>query len=120
MADYSIWDPESPKLSAFNAITNNLFLLQTTDADRTKRYDGSSTTNLRHDTTSNTTNLRYDTSTNLPTSLPSLTSKKFKMLRLKKDATGEMGIVISKKRHAERGTTGYIIAHIEKGGLVER
>jgi len=42
------------------------------------------------------------------------------MLRLKKDVTGEMGIVISKKRHAQRGTTGYIIAHIEKGGLVER
>jgi hypothetical protein len=62
---------------------------------------------------------RYDNS-NLPTSLPSLTSKKFKMLRLKKDKSGEMGIVISKKRHAQRGTTGYIIAHIEQGGLVER
>jgi hypothetical protein len=42
------------------------------------------------------------------------------MLRLKKDKSGEMGIVISKKRHAQRGTTGYIIAHIEQGGLVER
>jgi hypothetical protein len=68
---------------------------------------------------------------NLPQTLPSLTSKRFKMLRLRRsDATGatskntaangELGIVISKKRHAQKGTTGYIIAHIEKNGLVER
>ncbi len=86
-----------------------VILFQTSDSDRTKRFDNIVPANPR-----------YDSSSNLPTSLPSLTSKKFKMLRLKKDATGEMGIVISKKRHAQRGTTGYIIAHIEKGGLVER
>lgn len=52
-------------------------------------------------------------------SLPSLTSKRFKMLRLKKDGNGEMGIIISKKRHPQKGTTGYVIAHLEPGGLVE-
>ena len=53
--------------------------------------------------------------------LPSLTSKRFKMLRLRKDAPlGDLGIVISKKRHPQKGTTGYIIAHIEESGLVER
>ena len=55
----------------------------------------------------------------------SLTSKRFKMLRLKKDPpTGneasELGIVISKKRNPQKGTSGYCIAHIEPGGLVER
>ncbi len=65
--------------------------------------------------------------------LPSLTSKRFKMLRLRKDPSsssssvstqpgprGELGIVISKKRHPQKGTTGYVIAHIDRGGLVER
>ena len=67
--------------------------------------------------------------------LNSLTSKRFKMLRLNKETSsqngfgggaggdtgcGEMGIVISKRRHPQKGTTGYIIAHIEEGGIVER
>ena len=52
-----------------------------------------------------------------------LSSKRFKMLRLKKDANGcegELGIVISKKSNFQKGTTGYVVAHIEEGGLVER
>ena len=50
-----------------------------------------------------------------------LASKRFKMLRLKKDNTNsELGIVISKKRNPQKGTSGYIIAHIEPDGLVER
>ena len=52
-----------------------------------------------------------------------LASKRFKMLRLKKDgpsSNSELGIVISKKRNPQKGTSGYIIAHIEPGGLVER
>ena len=59
-------------------------------------------------------------SSNSANNLPSLTSKRFKMLRLKKDVSGELGIIISKKRHPQKGTTGYIIAHVEPGGLVER
>ena len=59
-------------------------------------------------------------SENSANNLPSLTSKRFKMLRLKKDVSGELGIIISKKRHPQKGTTGYIIAHVEPGGLVER
>ena len=59
-------------------------------------------------------------SDNSANNLPSLTSKRFKMLRLKKDGTGELGIIISKKRHPQKGTTGYIIAHVEPNGLVER
>ena len=59
-------------------------------------------------------------SDNSANNLPSLTSKRFKMLRLKKDVSGELGIIITKKRHPQKGTTGYIIAHVEPGGLVER
>ncbi len=40
------------------------------------------------------------------------------MLRLKAD--GELGIIISKKRHPNKGTAGYMITHMEQGGLVER
>ena len=63
--------------------------------------------------------------------LNALTSKRFKMLRLNKNESsssssdfgsncGEMGIVISKRRHPQKGTTGYVIAHIEEGGIAER
>ena len=70
-----------------------------------------------HDSSSGPPSLNSDNSAN---NLPSLTSKRFKMLRLKKDVSGELGIIISKKRHPQKGTTGYIIAHVEPGGLVER
>ena len=70
--------------------------------------NGSGPTSLNSDSNSSANNL------------PSLTSKRFKMLRLKKDCSGELGIIISKKRHPQKGTTGYIIAHVEPGGLVER
>lgn len=56
----------------------------------------------------------------IPSTLPSLTSKRFKMLRLRKEDNRDLGIVISKKRHPQKGTTGYIIAHIDEEGLVER
>ena len=52
-----------------------------------------------------------------------LSSKRFKMLRLKKEGQGcdrELGIVISKKCNPQIGTNGYVVAHIEPGGLVER
>ncbi len=68
-----------------------------------------------------TIQLPLDFAEGLPSALPSLTSKRFKMLRLRKEgSTTELGIVISKKRHPHKGTTGYIIAHIEENGLVER
>ena len=57
---------------------------------------------------------------NIPNNLQSLTSKSFKMLRLRKDKTGELGIIISKKRNPINGTTGYIIAHIEPDGLINK
>ena len=65
-----------------------------------------------------------------PNALNALTSKRFKMLRLNKNESsggaefgsscGEMGVVISKRRHPQKGTTGYVIAHIEEGGIAER
>ncbi len=73
--------------------------------------------------------LPLDFAENLPHGLPSLSSKRFRMLRLRRDPVaagakvphgGELGIVISKKRHPQKGTTGYIIAHIDEDGLVER
>jgi hypothetical protein len=57
---------------------------------------------------------------NMPTTLPSLTSKSFKMVRLFKGEVDELGIIISKKRNPSKGTTGYIIAHIEPDGLVNK
>jgi len=57
---------------------------------------------------------------NIPTTLPSLTSKSFKMLRLRKKESEELGIIISKKRNPNKGTTGYIIAHIEPEGLINK
>ena len=55
-----------------------------------------------------------------PSMLPSLTSKSFKMLRLRKAPTEELGIIISKKRNPLKGTTGFIIAHIEPEGLINK
>ena len=57
---------------------------------------------------------------NIPPTLPSLTSKSFKMLRLRKNHSEELGIMISKKRNPSKGTTGYIIAHVEPDGLVNK
>merc|ERR1719350_91972 len=56
----------------------------------------------------------------IPSTLPSLTSKSFKMLRLRKNLSEELGIIISKKRNPSKGTTGYVIAHIEPEGLVNK
>ena len=52
--------------------------------------------------------------------LPSLTSKSFKMLRVAKRREEELGIIISKKRDPGNGTTGYVIAHVEPDGLVNK
>ena len=46
--------------------------------------------------------------------------KSFKMLRLRKGPAEELGIIISKKRNPTKGTTGYIIAHIEPDGLINK
>jgi len=56
----------------------------------------------------------------IPQSLPSLTSKAFKMLRIQKKSPEELGIIISKKRNPLKGTTGFIIAHIEPDGIVNK
>ncbi|KAA0192674.1 hypothetical protein HAZT_HAZT003698 [Hyalella azteca] len=42
------------------------------------------------------------------------------MIRLTKDASGELGIYITAKRNNMGVTTGYVIAHIERGGLTHR
>jgi len=58
--------------------------------------------------------------------LPSLSNRRFKMLRLRRDPgeeggdSNELGVVISKKRHPQKGTTGYVIAHIDEDGAVCR
>ena len=48
------------------------------------------------------------------------TAKAFKMLRLRKGEQEELGIIISKKRNPVKGTTGYVIAHIEPEGLIHK
>ncbi|XP_063596094.1 uncharacterized protein LOC134772866 [Penaeus indicus] len=57
----------------------------------------------------------------LPVSLArSPTPRTFRLMRLVKDHTGELGIYITARRNARGATTGYVIAHIEKGGLTDR
>jgi len=51
---------------------------------------------------------------------PSLSQKNFKMMRLIKDASNELGIIISSKKNSTNGMSGYSIAHIEPNGLIDR
>merc|ERR550532_3656351 len=53
-------------------------------------------------------------------SVPSLTQKNFKMMRLIKDCSNELGIIISSKKNTGNGMSGYTIAHIEPRGLIDR
>jgi hypothetical protein len=42
------------------------------------------------------------------------------MMRLVKDSSNELGIIISSKKNVANGMTGYSIAHIEPAGLIDR
>merc|ERR1719232_1688681 len=53
-------------------------------------------------------------------SVPSLSQKNFKMMRLIKDNSNELGIIISSKKNTGNGMSGYTIAHIEPRGLIDR
>ncbi|CAL4109491.1 unnamed protein product [Meganyctiphanes norvegica] len=60
-----------------------------------------------------------------PLSLPSCLARSpmprtFRLMRLVKDTSGELGIYITARRNSRGATTGYIIAHIEKDGLTDR
>lgn len=60
-----------------------------------------------------------------PLSLPATlgqtaTPRTFRLMRLVKDHTGELGIYITARRNSRGATTGYVIAHIEKDGLTDR
>merc|ERR1712223_667034 len=104
--------PEPVNKSRQQNVTENATTTTATTPTNTRRYKKNG-----EEESSGPPSLNSDNSAN---NLPSLTSKRFKMLRLKKDGTGELGIIISKKRHPQKGTTGYIIAHVEPNGLVER
>ena len=69
---------------------------------------------------SNFTDSSTVTSSSPPSSTSSSPVKSFKMLRLRKGPTEELGIIISKKRNPNKGTTGYVIAHIEPDGLINK
>ena len=57
----------------------------------------------------------------LPASLgQTATPRTFRLMRLVKDHTGELGIYITARRNSRGATTGYVIAHIEKNGLTDR
>ena len=47
-------------------------------------------------------------------------SRTYRLMRLLKDKSGELGIYITARKNSEGATTGYVIAHIEKGGLTDR
>jgi len=51
---------------------------------------------------------------------PTLSQKNFKMMRLVKDQSNELGIIISSKKNTGNGMSGYSIAHIEPRGLIDR
>merc|ERR1719350_1748480 len=51
---------------------------------------------------------------------PTLSQKNFKMMRLVKDTSNELGIIISSKKNTGNGMAGYSIAHIEPRGLIDR
>ena len=42
------------------------------------------------------------------------------MMRLIKDNSNELGIIISSKKNTGNGMSGYTIAHIEPRGLIDR
>ena len=42
------------------------------------------------------------------------------MMRLLKDNSNELGIIISSKKNTGNGMSGYSIAHIEPRGLIDR
>lgn len=60
----------------------------------------------------------------MPASLPPLpassTNKQFRLLRLHKDATRELGILITLKRPIDGSAHGYVIGHVEPGGVADR
>ena len=51
---------------------------------------------------------------------PPLAGRQFKMLRLVKGESGELGIYIQKKPSPDSGSLGYVIAGIERGALADR
>ena len=46
--------------------------------------------------------------------------KSLQMMRLVKDNSNELGIIISSKKNTGNGMSGYSIAHIEPRGLIDR
>ena len=56
----------------------------------------------------------------MPTPMPGAVNRQFKMLRLVKGETGELGIYITKKHSPDSGSLGYVIAAIEPGQLAHR
>lgn len=58
-----------------------------------------------------------------PTSLPSIqlpSTKQYRLLRLIKDESGELGILITLKRGSDGSMQGYVIGHVEPGGVADR
>ena len=51
--------------------------------------------------------------------LQPLVSKEYYIFKILNQSE-ELGIIISKKRNPSKGTTGYVIAHIEPDGLVNK
>ena len=44
----------------------------------------------------------------------------FRLIRVSKDVTGELGIYIAANRNEDGEATGYVIAHLEPGGVTDR
>jgi hypothetical protein len=51
--------------------------------------------------------------------LPPMT-KQYRLLRLIKDESGELGILITLKRGMDGSQQGYVIGHVEPGGVADR
>lgn len=66
-----------------------------------------------------------DTPVSLPPLPPppppsTITTKQFRLIRLTKDETGELGIMITLKRGTDGSMQGFVIGHVEPGGAADR
>ena len=64
-----------------------------------------------------------DESSRSPASLPPIQpplTKQYRLLRLIKDESGELGILITLKRGCDGSMQGYVIGHVEPGGVADR
>ena len=102
-------------------------LVQIDDQETSSSSTNDDEDSLGSTTTSTDSSLVHLTTASLPTSRPVALptpppppQRQFKMLRLVKGDSGELGIYINKKSSPDSGSAGYVIVGIEPGALAHR